>query len=222
MRKAVTFAATTMIFMLCTFFAYAEVQVGVKAGDWVKCDLTSAPIQDMPQWVKIECLSVTGSVATVKVTMHMSNGTEYEESMTLDLASGAGNAIFQALIPANSQTGDTIKVIGYGDLTISGETTATYAGASRTVVYASLVQNDMQLTYHWDKQTGVLLEITLAQGSTSATFKATSTNIWQSSPPLLPFASPNLPIEYVCLSISIVAAIAIVATAIVYTKHKRS
>ncbi|MBX5328707.1 MAG: hypothetical protein ACQXXE_05820 [Candidatus Bathyarchaeia archaeon] len=79
----------------------------------------------------------------------------------------------------------------------------------------------MQFSYRWDKQTGVLLEITLTQGSTSATFKATSTNIWQASSSS-PLTLPSLPIEMLSISVSVVAAIVIVATAVIFTKHKRS
>jgi hypothetical protein len=163
--------------------AYAEAQVGVKAGDWVKCEYASGgnPPGDAPQWVKVECLSVTGTTATLRVTTHFSSGAEQTEIMTWDVASGTGNLTFQALIPANSKTGDTVQVIEGGNVTIAGERTGTYAGASRTVVYASLTQGDMQFSYCWDKETGVLVEITLTQGSTSATYKATSTNIWQAS-----------------------------------------
>jgi len=138
-----------------------------------------------------------------------------------DVASGTGNLTFQALIPANSKTGDTVQVIGGGSVTITGEKTGTYAGASRTVVYASLLQEDMQFSYCWDKETGVLVEITLTQGSTSATYKATSTNIWQASSSN-PLTLPSLPIEMLSISVSVAAAIAIVATAAIYTKHKRS
>jgi hypothetical protein len=79
----------------------------------------------------------------------------------------------------------------------------------------------MQFSYCWDKETGVLVEITLTQGSTSATYKATSTNIWQASSSN-PLTLPSLPIEMLSISVSVAAAIAIVATAAIYTKHKRS
>jgi len=98
--------------------------------------------------------------------------------------------------------------------------TGTHAGASRTVVYASLTQGDMQFSYCWDKETGIIVEVTLTQGYMSATFKATSIKIWQASSnlPLM----PSLPIETLSISISVMVAIAIVATALIYTKHKRS
>ncbi|MEM3672786.1 MAG: hypothetical protein QW468_00965 [Candidatus Bathyarchaeia archaeon] len=220
LRKAVAFT-TTILFLLCITFVYAEVQVGIKVGDWVRCDYVSGGTlpSDAPQWVKAECLSVTGTTATLRVTTHFSSGTEQIEIMTLDVTSGTGNATFQALIPANSKTGNTIQVIGGGSVTIAGEKTETYAGTSRTVVYASLTRGDVQFSYCWDKETGVLVEITLTQGSTSATYRATSTNIWQASSSN-PLPMPSLPVEMLSISISVIVAIAIVATAIIYTRHK--
>jgi len=223
MIKATAMGAIVMLLLLGIGLAYAEAQVGVKAGDWVKCEYVSGgnPPGDAPQWVKVECLSVTGTTAILRVTTHFSGGAEQTEIMTWDVASGTGNLTFQALIPANSKTGDTVQLIEGGNVTIAGERTGTYAGASRTVVYASLTQGDMQFSYCWDKETGVLVEITLTQGSTSATYKATSTNIWQASSSN-PLTLPSLPIEMLSISVSVAAAIAIVATAAIYTKHKRS
>ena len=223
MVKATAMGAIVMMLLLGIGLAYVEAQVGVKVGDWVKCEYVSGgnPPGDAPQWVKVECLSVTGTTATLRVTTHFSSGAEQTEIMTWDVASGTGNLTFQALIPANSKTGDTVQVIEGGNVTIAGERTGTYAGASRTVVYASLTQGDMRFSYCWDKETGVLVEITLTQGSTSATYKATSTNIWQASSSN-PLTLPSLPIEMLSISVSVAAAIAIVATAAIYTKHKRS
>ncbi|MEM2105970.1 MAG: hypothetical protein QXV21_05860 [Candidatus Bathyarchaeia archaeon] len=223
MRKITVLGIFAMVFLLYLSSSCATAQLGVRAGDWVRCDLVpnNALPSEFIQWVKMECLSVAGTTVTLRVTTHLNNGAEQVEIMTWDIASGAGNATFQALIPANSNSGDTIKVVGGGDLVIAGETTGTYAGASRTVVYASLTQGDMQFNYRWDKQTGVLVEVTLTQGSMSATFKAAETNLWQPSTSA-PLALPNLPIEYISIGVSVIAAIAIVTSALVYTKHKRS
>jgi hypothetical protein len=224
MRKTVTLGTLAVVlpFLLCTAFAFAETQVCVKAGDWIKCEYVSGGNLpgDAPQWVKVECLSVTGTTATLRVTFKPSSGAEQISIMTWDVAIGTGNLTFQALIPANSKTGDVIQVIEGGNVTIAGERTGTYAGASRTVVYASLSQGEMQFTYCWDKQTGIVLEITLSQDSSSFTYKATSTNIWQASSPPLNLPTLSMPIEMLSIGISVTAAIAIVAAAVIYTKHK--
>ncbi|MEM2588871.1 MAG: hypothetical protein QXT44_03565 [Candidatus Bathyarchaeia archaeon] len=226
MKTIAVLGVIAMAFLPCLNIAYAEAQVGVKVGDWVKYELTASgitPPPDMPQWAKAECTSITGTTVTLKMTMHMSDGTEHTETWTIGIATGSGNAAFQIIIPANSETGDTIQLVNNRSLTIAGESTSTYAGASRTYVYASVAEEDGQYTYHWDKQTGILLEVSGTKGSASIAYKATSTNIWQSSsnPLSLPSLS-NLPIETLSISISVMAAIAMITAAIVYTKHKRN
>ncbi|MBT0160569.1 hypothetical protein G4O51_11370 [Candidatus Bathyarchaeota archaeon A05DMB-2] len=225
MRKAFTFGAlVTLLFLLCTTSAYAETQIGVKAGDWIRCDYASGgnPPGDAPQWVKVECMSVTGTTATLRIITHHVNGTEQNEIMTWNVASGTGNLTFQAIIQANANAEDTVQIAGYGGLKLAGEKTGTYAGASRTVVYASLSQGEMQFNYCWDKQTGALLEVTLSQGSESFTYKATSTNIWQSSSILPNLPTLNMSIEMLSIVISVAVATAILTTAVIYTKHKRT
>jgi len=164
------------------------VRIGVKAGDWIKYDytVTGAPAGTLlPTWLKVEFLSVEGTNATVRVTMHMSDGTEPSQTMTVDVAAGGGTFdIFSGfIIPANSKVGDSIYISGYGNITIAGETTRTYAGASRTVVYASISQYGTQLTYYWDKQTGVLVEASGTSDGMTLTAKATETNMWEAAPP---------------------------------------
>jgi len=158
--------------------------VGVKAGDWIKCTYTISgwPSETpYPEWLEVEFLSVDGTNATIRVTMRMSDGTEPNQTMTVDVAAGGGT--FQGLsgfvIPANCTTGDSICMSGYGNVTIAGETTGTYAGATRTVVYASFSQYGTQLTYYWDKLTGVMVEASVVSGGVTGTAKATETNMWQ-------------------------------------------
>lgn len=97
----------------CSVLVYAEAQVGIKAGDWIRCDYVPGPGGALPsdatQWVKVECLSVTGKTATLRMTTYLNSGAEQTEIMTLDVASGTGNLTFQVLILANSKTGDTAK-----------------------------------------------------------------------------------------------------------------
>jgi len=163
-----------------------EAQVGVEAGDWTKCDYTVTGWPSgtpRPEWLKVEILSVEGTTASVRVTMHMSDGTEQSDTINVDVATGSGT--FQGLsgfvIPANSKTGDTIYMSGYGNVTLDGETMKTCAGASRTVVYASFSQYGTQLTYYWDKQIGIMVEASTISGGMTATAKTTETNMWEAT-----------------------------------------
>jgi len=190
-----------------------EVQVGVKAGDWIKVEYTVSGWpsgQPYPEWLKVEFLSVEGTNATVRVTMHMSDGTEQNATVPVIIGAGGGEAFGLSgfVIPANLTIGDSVYITGYGNVTIAGETTGTHAGASRTVVYASISQYGTQLTYYWDKQTGVMVEASTTSGGVTATAKATETNMWQ---PELFGLDPILLYSLIIVTIVIVAAVAFLA-----------
>jgi len=179
--------------------------VGAKAGDWIKYTYTISGWPSgtpYPEWLKVEFLIVEGTTATVRVTMHMSEGTEQNATVPVDVVTG-GQALGLSgfVIPANSTTGDIVYMSGYGNVTIAGETTRNYAGASRTIVYASFSQYGTQLTYYWDKQTGAMVEASTASGIMTATGRATETNIWK--------AAPGFPIDPIMLSVLIVIVIVI-------------
>jgi len=160
-------------------------EVGVKAGDWIKYDYTIANWPagtPYPEWLKVEILTVEETTATIRVTMHMSDGTEQNQTMTMDIVAGGQVLGLSGLvIPANSEVGDRIYISGYGKVAIADETTRIYAGANRTVVYTSFFLHGAQLTYYWDKQTGVMMEASAIypQLNMTATAKATQTNMWQ-------------------------------------------
>jgi parallel beta-helix repeat protein len=163
-----------------------EVQVGVKTGDWIKLDYTITgwpPGTPYPEWIKIEFLSVQATIATIRVTLRMSNGTEQSDTITADVTAGGGTfgTLSGFVIPANLTTGDSIYMSGCGYVTIAGETARTYAGANRTVVYTSFTLYGAQLTYYWDKKTGIMVEAygIYPQLNMTATVKATETNMWQ-------------------------------------------
>jgi hypothetical protein len=191
--------------------------VGAKAGDWIKYDytVTGTPAgTPLPQWLKVEFLSVEGTNATVRVTMHMSDGTEQNATVPVDVVAG-GQALGLSgfVIPANLTTGDSVYITGYGNVTIAEETTRTYAGASRTVVYASISQYGTQLTYYWDKQTGVMVEASTTSGTMTGTGKATETNMWQTA--------PSFPFDPIMLSVLIAIVIVIVIVIFLLRRKKK-
>jgi hypothetical protein len=164
--------------------------------------------------LKVEFLSVEGTNATVRVTMHMSDGTEQNATVPVDVV--AGGQVFGLsgfVIPANLTTGDIIFMSGYGNVTTEGETTRTYAGASRTVVYASISQYGTQLTYYWDKQTGVIVEASGTSMGMTLTGKVTETNMWQ--------PAPAFPIDPLILSVLIATVIVIVIAVFLVRRKKR-
>jgi uncharacterized membrane protein YoaK (UPF0700 family) len=143
----------------------------------------------------------------------MSDGTEQNATVPVDVvAGGQAFGLSGFVIPANLTTGDTIFMSGYGNVTITGETTRTYAGASRTVVYASFSQYGTQLTYYWDKQTGVMVEATVVSGTMTGTAKATETNMWE--------ATPAFPVDPLMLVV-LIAIVIVIVIAIFLVRRKK-
>jgi len=216
------FSAVMFIMLLMSVLAVARaLEVGVKTGDWIKVDytITGAPSgTPLPQWLKVEFLSVEGTNATVRVTMHMSDGTEQNATAPVDIVGGGGEAFGLSgfVIPANLTVGDVVYMSGYGNVTIAGETTGSYAGASRTVVYAGFSQYGTQLTYYWDKQTGVMVEASTTSGTMTATGKATETSIWQAAPQA---ASSGPPVDVYVLA-GMTTIIVVGAAALIIRRKK--
>jgi len=156
--------------------------VGIKAGDWIKLayNTTGWPAgQPYPEWLKLEFLSLNGTIADVRATVHISNGSEQSDSGPVDVASGSQvPGLAGILISANRTAGDSVYIVGYGNVAIEGEATRSYGGADRTVVSAGFSQNETQVTYYWDKLTGVIVEISSSSPGISGTVKATETNMW--------------------------------------------
>jgi hypothetical protein len=183
-------AATTIIMnndysITANFVGVEAGDVGIKTGDWIEFEYTITGLpagQPYIKWSKLEFLSVEGTNATVRSTMHGSDGTKQSDTASVDVVSGGEVPGFsRGIISANLTTGNSFYITGYGhviNVTIEGETTKTYAGANRTVVYASFSRDEAQLTYYWDKLTGVVVEASIAYNGITATIGATGTNMW--------------------------------------------
>jgi len=72
-------------------------------------------------------------------------------------------------------TGDTFYDKNEGNIKISGAEVRTYAGATRTVVYA----NTSQTKFYWDTSTGILVEAFSSYTDYSMHTTADKTNMWQ-------------------------------------------
>lgn len=196
-------AASTNITMLgnysitANFVGVEAGNAGIKAGDWIKLtyNTTGWPAgQPYPEWLKLEFLSLNRTIADVRATVRISNGSEQSDSGPVDVMSGSQvPGLAGILISANRTTGDSVYIIGYGNVAIGGEATRTYAETNRTVVYAGFSQNETQVTYYWDKLTGVIVEISSTTPGISGTLKATETNMWGTAPVPPPEGMPWWP-----------------------------
>jgi len=165
-----------LVGMLFSAVASAEIVVGVKQGDWIEYKVTVTG--DVPEghdvtWSKIEITSAEGKKIDIKMMSRYSNGTEETVNATLNLETGQIGDCF--IIPANLDNGDPFWEQHEGNITISGVEKRTYAGATRSVVYAST-----SLTmFYWDRSTGFLVEATSSDPDFTIITKAEKTNMWQ-------------------------------------------
>jgi len=172
----------------------AQEEVGVKAGDFIRYEysITGAPSSPLglPQWARIEFLTVEEAGGTFRIIMHFTDGRKYNDTGPWSVKSGGinlGSTFRGIIIPSNSTTGDIVHMMGGVNATIAGETTKMCAGASRTVVYSSFYEDypGSQCEYYWDKETGIMVEASVVSGNVTAIVTATETNMWGTSS--LPF-----------------------------------
>jgi hypothetical protein len=198
-----TIQVGTIIVMLLLAFSIARVSAlasltfGGKSGDW-----TEYEVQDelqiesgLPsnQFVRMEFLSVEGANVTVNATLYTSSLTILNETKTIDLASQDAqddiilNPLFNArvyFIPAGLGTNDSVYLgQEFGNQTILGETTKSYAGADRTVIFTNFTWQGSNYFLYWDKQSGVLTEGLNYLGAEYTDVLVSETNIW--SAPIL-------------------------------------
>jgi len=169
-------------YITANFVGVEAPQVGIKVGDWVKLEYTFIgwpADQTYPEWLKLEFVSVEGAIVTVRFTQHLSDGTEQSDTAPVDIASNIEVSwLAGTVIPADRTIGDSVYIAAYGNVTIENEATKTYAGANRTVVYTSFWPSEAEVTYQWDKSTGVLVELSSISPDFTAITKAAATNMW--------------------------------------------
>jgi len=167
---------TVLVGMHFSAVVSAEIVVGVKQGDWIEYKVTftgNVPAEHDVTSAKIEIISVEEKKIDVEITSIYSDGREETATSTLNLETGQIGDAF--IIPANLDKGDTFLEQHEGTITISGVEERTYAGATRSVVYAST-----SLTmFYWDQSTGFLVEATSSYPDFTLATKAEKTNMWQ-------------------------------------------
>jgi len=218
--KKIALVACVSVFLIVLMFSamevYAQYTVGVKAGDWAGFgDISFEYASNMPgyeepppemnvSWSDMEILDVSGNNITGRSTTIYANGTERTDVTWGNIATGEGN-LSVGIIPSNLGSGDEIpaNLTWYTEeplkLFINGTVTRRYAGANREVNYVNItypvVYGDVTLgawnmSFYWDKQTGVMCEeivsyaISYTEDTTqyymnmSMLYRMTATNMW--------------------------------------------
>jgi len=187
--KNATVETIIMLFICFNMMVSVMAQTaGLKNGDWISYTLNISffgTAVSGSMTVRIQSVTGTTVSGTVEVSI-----TGYElpaSQFSINTATGAGTGHYYEapgtlIIPANLTAGQAIP--GMVGTTITGVTDRAYAGASRKVVYATanVPQYGIASSYYWDRETGVLLEVSgsmTSQGQTlSYSFVASGTNMW--------------------------------------------
>jgi hypothetical protein len=177
MKTKLVWATLSIVLVLSLISAAsAQPSAGVKKGDWIEYQVafTGTPSADHSiTQARMEVLDVQGPVIQVNIISTYANGTQISTNSTLNLQTG--QLIDDFIIPANLKTGDQFLDSRVGNISISSTEQRTYAGATRTVVSATSLDN----TYVWDQATGISVEGNSEGADYSMHSLATATNIWQ-------------------------------------------
>ena len=181
MNKKIVFGILAILVILGSVNVMsAQLNVGVKAGDWITYSVSFTGTPDPSHAISssnMTVLSVQGTQINVTIDSTYQNGTKITTDSTLNLQTG--QLIDNFIIPANLAMGDIFYSSYYGNVTITGQEQKSYAGATRTVLNATLDNN----TYIWDQQTGVSLEGISDQPTYTMHSLINQTNMWQAQIP---------------------------------------
>jgi hypothetical protein len=221
-RKLASILALLIVLIVIVPVAIsAEISVGVKQGDWIEYQVTftGTPAEEHNVvWAKMEISAVQGKSINLDMTVNFSDGTQKPETSTLNLEAGQLGDDF--IIPANLNAGDTFYDKTEGNIMISGAEERTYAGATRTVVYA----NTSQTKFYWDKSTGILVEATSSYTEPEYTMHTTAdkTNMWQAQTDNTNGLQTQIfGLDSTLFYALIIVAVAIIATIIFFVIRKK-
>jgi hypothetical protein len=195
--------ALAFVWVLCNVATIQVIGVwgSFETGNWVKYEVTIAPLLEgevVPTWIMYEFLTLDGTNASVRVTIHLSDGDEWDGLTNIDIVSGSHTGL---IIPSHSKVGDSVHISDYGSLSIEGVDTSTYTGVTRTVVFASYSNSTTTLNYYWDEQTGIMLEQNITKDDITTNWKIMDTNIWQTR---LNVHSPYQNILYIGMILAVI------------------
>lgn len=213
--------------------------VGVKAGDWIKYGQTTfnwtgngtepsyATEFRKIDWTRLDIIKVTGTIASLNVTLDFNNGTQTVLSYDADVQNGSseGNTF---LVGSNLIAGDPLSP-ATPEAKINQTVVRMYAGSNRNVNEIDLKSNVTiagvsipgESKSYWDQNTGVLVEAYINQTDPinpdayfTESVKATETNLWSAN------AFDLIQSNLIYIIAGIAAIIVIVAAASVPRRRK--
>ena len=164
------------VFLFSVGVVRSEFRVGVKEGDWIEYRVFLAgtpPEGHEVVWARSDVISVQGKTIDLKITSEFANGTQVDDTVTMNLETGQLGDLF--IIPANMQEGDVFPSVYHGNVTIADLEQRTCAGAIRSVVSATAVGS----IYFWDQETGILVEGISEFSDYSIHSSIDKTNMWE-------------------------------------------
>lgn len=195
----------------------SDVSVGVKQGDWMEYNVTyiggDGP-EEYPKWIRFHITNIQGTSITADLTYERVNGTITTVSGTDDLKTG----VLQFLVvSAALNVGDPVYHESYENITINGTESGTYAGETRTAVYATFDG----IKVYWDKATGIFLQseqiLEYDNKTVAQLVMISETNVWQEPTT----DTDNSGLDSTVLYAIIIAVIAIVAITAFFLIQKK-
>lgn len=188
--RAISFIAiVSVVIIIVAFVIFTYSGSGVKEGYvftydikcfWSSQDPDAAPSEsflqyNMTEWYKVTVTGVSGADISITTTWRFNNGTEVEETSTINVETGIAYPTggFWAIYAANLKAGDYVRPLGPDRSTINETTTRDYgAGGTRETNRISLIleyydANDPTysttwteyMNTHFDRNTGILVEL---------------------------------------------------------------
>jgi hypothetical protein len=174
------------------------------------------------EWARLTILNISGTSVTVQTQLHFKNGTEQSSVSTTDIATGQGNSTL-FLVASNLNKNDTIYTSNFVEdrETINETITRTFQSGSRQLNHQSLIMDysvgqdeasNFNMTsfqqhntedIYWDRQLGVLVEMSYEMVTQSPTFNANISlkmNLVESNKIVIPEFPTLLPMALILLA----------------------
>ena len=186
------------------------VAVGVQPGDWIKYNITGpsdVPGQTENYWSNITVNSVSGTL--ISITMETNSTTLGTRNYQIDIAFDCwiGGA-WPYIVPASLSAGDNIP----GNVIITISDTTQHLG--RDTAHFAFNSQDETSDWYWDRQKGVLMEMSGIYQNQPMAYRMDSTNMWSSTSNFLGLG------WQVWAIIGIIAAVAVAVSVFAFVRHK--